>query len=303
MAPVIPMTRNADRSTEGRAKPPAIAAPVPATVAAPAPAPVVAHQAVVPPPVPVAAQPRPSADRKAPARRTPVAWLAGLAVLAVAEAVVIVALMLSRPARIVADAGEPPAASAAPSQRLAAPVTPPVHAAVPDPSTTSATVSKPVPAPPTPQPEAAPAAAERAAAPAERFGGIRVSSAIPLQVYEGTTLLGSTLGPIALIEGAHKIDLVNEALEFRTKATPVVRAGQMTPLAIQLPNGRLSINALPWADVLIDGKPAGQTPLANLSVTIGEHEIVFRHPQFGEQKQTTVVKAETPARVSLTFPK
>jgi hypothetical protein len=145
--------------------------------------------------------------------------------------------------------------------------------------------------------------AERSAPAAERFGGIRVSSAIPLQVYEGTTLLGSTTGPIALQEGLHKIDLVNEALEFRTKATPVVRAGQMTPLAIALPNGRLSINALPWADVLIDGKPAGQTPLANLSVAIGEHEIVFRHPQYGEQKQTTVVKAETPARVSLTFPK
>jgi hypothetical protein len=30
---------------------------------------------------------------------------------------------------------------------------------------------------------------------------------------------------------------------------------------------------------------------------------VVRHPQYGEQKQTTVVKAETPARVSLTFPK
>jgi hypothetical protein len=77
----------------------------------------------------------------------------------------------------------------------------------------------------------------------------------------------------------------------------------MTPLTISVPNGRLSINALPWADVLIDGKPAGQTPLANLSVAIGEHEIVFRHPQFGEQRQTTVVKAETAARVSVTFSK
>ena len=77
----------------------------------------------------------------------------------------------------------------------------------------------------------------------------------------------------------------------------------MTPLAIQLPNGRLSINAMPWADVLIDGKPAGQTPLANLTVVIGEHEIIFRNPQFPEQKQTTTVKAETPTRVSVTFSK
>jgi hypothetical protein len=301
MAPVIPMSRNIERGAEMRAKPAAAAAPAAAFAAAPPVAPV-AHQPAVPPTMPaVAQQNRPPADRKAPARRTLMPWLAGLAVLAVAEAVVIVALMLSRPASIVADSGESSTKLAAAVPRPAPPPPAPVHLAQPE--TNTAPVSKPTPPPPTPQPEASPVTAERSAPAAERFGGIRVSSAIPLQVYEGTTLLGSTTGPIALQEGLHKIDLVNEALEFRTKATPVVRAGQMTPLAIALPNGRLSINALPWADVLIDGKPAGQTPLANLSVAIGEHEIVFRHPQYGEQKQTTVVKAETPARVSLTFPK
>jgi hypothetical protein len=302
-APAIPMLRNIERNVEVRGKTPAAAVAAPAVPAALTPLAVpVVHQAAVPPAVPAAAQPRPSVDRKAPARRTPVAWLAGLAVLAVAEAVVIVALMVSRPASIVADAGEPATKLAATASRPAAPppapAPAPMHSTPPDAST--APVSKPAP---TPQPEATPPPVERPAVAAERFGGIRVSSAIPLQVYEGTTLLGSTTGPIALLEGAHKIDLVNEAFEFRTKATPVVKAGQMTPLTISVPNGRLSINALPWADVLIDGKPAGQTPLANLSVAIGEHEIVFRHPQFGEQRQTTVVKAETAARVSVTFSK
>ncbi len=51
---------------------------------------------------------------------------------------------------------------------------------------------------------------------------------------------------------------------------------------------------MPWADVTIDGKPAGQTPLANLTVPIGEHEIIFHHPQFTDQKQTAIVKVETP---------
>jgi len=306
MAAVIPMPRTIERSVEARVKSaaaaavPAVQAAAPAAPSVPAP---VAQQAAVSAAAPVAAQHRPPAVAKAAARRTPVAWLAGLAVLAVAEAVVIVALMMSRPASIVADAGEPPTKSIASTPGpVVSPPPAPTHSAPSEASTSP--VSKPAATPPAPQPDPAPAAtADRPAPPAERFGGIRVSSAIPLQVFEGTTLLGSTTGPIALLEGAHKIDLVNEALEFRTKATPVVRAGQMTPLAIALPNGRLSINALPWADVLIDGKPAGQTPLANLSVTIGEHEIVFRHPQLGEQKQTTVVKAETPGRVSVTFSK
>jgi eukaryotic-like serine/threonine-protein kinase len=65
--------------------------------------------------------------------------------------------------------------------------------------------------------------------------------------------------------------------------------------------GRLSINAEPWAQVTIDDKPIGDTPLANVSVTLGEHEVLFRHPQLGERKETVVVRADAPARVSTSF--
>jgi hypothetical protein len=63
----------------------------------------------------------------------------------------------------------------------------------------------------------------------------------------------------------------------------------------------MSINAVPWADVFIDGKPVGQTPLANVAVVIGKHEVVFRHPQFPEERQTVTVRADGPAKVSATF--
>jgi serine/threonine-protein kinase len=69
-------------------------------------------------------------------------------------------------------------------------------------------------------------------------------------------------------------------------------------VAVSPPNGRLSINALPWAEVWIDGKSVGETPLANLSVPLGEHEIIFRHPQLGEQRQTALVRQNGVTRVS-----
>ena len=50
---------------------------------------------------------------------------------------------------------------------------------------------------------------------------------------------------------------------------------------VSVPNGSLSINALPWADVWIDGRSVGTTPLGNLSVPVGIHEIVWRHPELG----------------------
>lgn len=142
-----------------------------------------------------------------------------------------------------------------------------------------------------------------AAAPAgaSRFGGIRFTAPFEIQAFDGERLIGSTAGPIAIVEGSHVIDLVNEELGYRARQTVVVRAGQMAAVTVAVPNGRLSINAVPWAEVLIDGTAAGETPLANLSIPIGRHEITFRHPQLGEQKQTVIVKAEGLTRASATF--
>jgi hypothetical protein len=53
--------------------------------------------------------------------------------------------------------------------------------------------------------------------------------------------------------------------------------------------------------VWIDGTAAGQTPLANLSLPIGRHEILFRHPQLGEKLEIAIVRVEGIARVSAVF--
>ena len=143
---------------------------------------------------------------------------------------------------------------------------------------------------------AKPADALPAGTPGNRFGGLKVISTIEVQVFENGKALGSTSAPIALTDGSHALDLVNETLGFRTRATVDVKPGQMTSLNLSVPNGRLSINAAPWASVWIDGAAAGDTPLANVAVPIGSHEIVFKHPQLGDQKQTAVVKAEAHAR-------
>jgi serine/threonine-protein kinase len=80
-----------------------------------------------------------------------------------------------------------------------------------------------------------------------------------------------------------------------------VRAGQVTAVAVPVPNGTLNVNADPWATVLIDGASVGETPLGNLSVAPGEHEIVFRHPQLGERRQRVIVRADTEMRVSVSM--
>ena len=112
-------------------------------------------------------------------------------------------------------------------------------------------------------------------------------------------MLGSSGdGPIVATAGRHEFEFVNSPLGYRAKRVVNLRAGEVISLAIQHPEGQISINAIPWADVWIDNVHIGETPLANLSVPIGEHEVSFRHPSYGEQKRTIVVRHDTPARVS-----
>jgi serine/threonine-protein kinase len=61
------------------------------------------------------------------------------------------------------------------------------------------------------------------------------------------------------------------------------------------------VNATPWAEVWIDGRSLGETPLANVEVPVGEHELVFRHPDLGERRQRVVVRADAVALASATF--
>jgi hypothetical protein len=66
-----------------------------------------------------------------------------------------------------------------------------------------------------------------------------------------------------------------------------------------LPRAPLSINAIPWAEVFIDGTRVGETPLGNLPQTLGAHEIVFRHPQLGERRLSIVVTTKDKNRISV----
>ena len=136
----------------------------------------------------------------------------------------------------------------------------------------------------------------------QHSGGVTVSSPIELKVLEGDRVLGSTAdGPIVTSAGTHQFDLLNTALGYRVRQTVTIRTGVLTPLTIAPPMGRLSINADPWAQVLIDDKPIGDTPVANVAVSLGEHQVIFRHPQLGERRETVVVRADAPTRVSTSF--
>jgi hypothetical protein len=130
-------------------------------------------------------------------------------------------------------------------------------------------------------------------------GWLTVDSPGDVQLFEGQQLLGSNkVDRIMLPIGRHDLDIVNDALGYRTSKTVQINPGQATRIKVDWPTGSLALNAQPWADVWVDGQRVGQTPMANITVPIGVHDIVFRHPDLGEQHFKTTVALGAPARVS-----
>jgi hypothetical protein len=140
--------------------------------------------------------------------------------------------------------------------------------------------------------------------PGSAAGYLQIKSPIELQVFEGGLLIGSTRATrLMLPAGRHDLEVANTALEFRTTVHLAIDAGKTAAPIIDVPSGSLSINALPWATVTLDGRALGTTPLGNVSVPIGTHEVVWRHPQLGERRQTVTVTAHSPVRIGMDLTK
>ena len=131
-------------------------------------------------------------------------------------------------------------------------------------------------------------------------GWLTVSSPIALQIVERDDIIGTSQSPrILLPAGRHELLLTNETLGFSERRVVQVSAGASASIRVEPPKGRLSVNALPWAEVWVDGQRIGETPVGNHMVTAGTHEILFRHPELGERRQTVTVSLKGPARVSV----
>ena len=99
--------------------------------------------------------------------------------------------------------------------------------------------------------------------------------------------------------GRHELEIVNEALSFRATRTVTVTPDKVSPVKLDWPTGLIAINAQPWAEVWVDGARVGDTPIGRLVLPIGPHEVVFRHPEFGQQVVPVTVTLTAPARLSV----
>jgi hypothetical protein len=131
-------------------------------------------------------------------------------------------------------------------------------------------------------------------------GWLSITSSVPLQLRERGKVVGSTESDrLMLPAGDHDLELSNDSLGFKAQRKVHVNAGKVTATRIDLPSGTMNLNALPWAEVFVDGERIGETPIGNLSRPIGRHEVIFRHPDLGERRETIIVTVQGTARLGV----
>jgi hypothetical protein len=147
-------------------------------------------------------------------------------------------------------------------------------------------------------------AAARGVDPAAAAGWISVAAPLSLRILENGQLVGtSDATRVMLAAGPHNLQFVNEDTGFRESRRVTVPPGKSAAVRIDVPNGRISINAVPWADVWVDTQHVGETPIGNFVVPIGTHQVIFRHPEFGERRERVTVSTREAARIAVDFGK
>jgi hypothetical protein len=135
-------------------------------------------------------------------------------------------------------------------------------------------------------------------------GWLSVSAPFDVQVVENDEVIGTSgASRIMLAAGNHNLLITNRSLGYQDTRKIDVAPGKTVAIKVDAPKASVSVNARPWAEIVLDGNSVGQTPISNLMVSVGSHELVFKHPQLGERKQTVVVSANGPNRMAVDFTK
>jgi hypothetical protein len=134
-------------------------------------------------------------------------------------------------------------------------------------------------------------------------GWVAIFAPVVLEVSEGAKSIGTTDdGRLMLSPGRHDLTFTNKELGYKSKQAVDIDSGEVKSITVDA-RGTVNFNAVPWAEVWIDGTKAGDTPLANEQVQLGTREIVFKNPEFGERRSTITVRADEVGAVSVDFTK
>jgi hypothetical protein len=134
-------------------------------------------------------------------------------------------------------------------------------------------------------------------------GWLHVSSPIELQVTDGTRGIrlderNQTLLP----PGVHDLQFENVVFGFRERRRVEIKPGAIASLSITPSPSLLTVNASLPAEVLVDGKRAGETPLTDYPMDLGTRSVVVKSIT-GAERRFTITTTVKPVSLAVDFSK
>jgi len=131
-------------------------------------------------------------------------------------------------------------------------------------------------------------------------GWVAIVAPIDLTISEGTrSLRPDDRGQVILPPGPHELQFSNRALGYQELRHVDVRPGETTHLSVAPPTSRATFTATAPAEVWLDGKPIGLTPLIDQPVEVGTHHV--RMKSGSQERQFTITATMTPLTFNADF--
>jgi len=111
----------------------------------------------------------------------------------------------------------------------------------------------------------------------------------------GDKYLGSTPTTLQLPPGRHTLEYRHR--DLRVLSTHDIKSNETTTATVAF-QMNVQINAKPWAQVFLDGRPLGQTPLSSVAVPIGGL-LEFTNPSFASKSYRIT---EKDSAIQVNFP-
>jgi serine/threonine-protein kinase len=153
-------------------------------------------------------------------------------------------------------------------------------------------VAPPAPPPepekvPVPEPEAEPEPQPKT--PAAKGGGwLELATTPPVNVYVKGRSLGRTPMKVPLPAGKVSVRLADAAAGIERTLPLVIRSGNTTTSSITFAKGKLDLRVSPWAQVKLDGKSLGNTPIPVQELFEGTHQLELTNPEIPKSKKLEV---------------
>ena len=107
---------------------------------------------------------------------------------------------------------------------------------------------------------------------------------------DGAAVGETPLARLELSAGNHSITLSNDHIVGVIRDDVVIASGERITRRYSFNDaGYLRVVVTPWADVSVDGRSIGQTPLGRMTVPAGTHSLRFVHPELGVTERDVIV--------------